>query len=81
MLKIYHFILNSVCLISVLSEKAVQVGRNCFPGCTMYLHKASNVAAIQESFFFLFLKYLVRKEITQAGMQQKKINYSRELIT
>lgn len=38
----------------------------------MYLHKASNVAAIQESFFFLFLKYLVRKEITQAGMQQKK---------
>lgn len=71
LLKIYHFILKSVCLVSVVSEKAVQVVRNCFPGSTMYLHKASNVAAIQGSFFFLFLKYLVRKEITHEGVQQK----------
>lgn len=66
-------ILNSICLISVVSEKAVQVGSHCFSGCTMYLHKASNVAAIQGSFFFLFLKYLLRKEITQAGVLQKKL--------
>lgn len=71
MLKIYHFVLNSVCLIAVVSRKAVQVWRIRLPSCTMYLHKASNVAATQSSFFFLSLKYLVRKEITQEGMQQK----------
>lgn len=57
----------------MVSRKAVQVWRICLPSCTMYLHKASNVAAIQGSFFFLSLKYLVRKEITQEGVQQKRL--------
>lgn len=71
LLKIYHFVFHSVCLISAVSRKAVQVWRICLCSSTMYLHKASNVAATQGSFFFLTLKYLVRKEITQEGVQQR----------